>query len=194
MASLTSTSPHLATRRNVLRGLLAVAACTALGMAKKPEISVRFFEESSAHDTDHFSRIIEFHHPPHKGYVSSIPSIDETMIKAVYPVEAGNGTWGCTFFLNARGQTALDVVSTSRKGSTLVAFIATKGGVHQAAELLIDKRITDGIISIPEGLTELEIDAITKSWPSLAPQKPKPGKKAPSTPISLNSVFSTPKT
>ena len=192
MASLISTFPRLATHRNVLRSLLAAAACAALGMAQKPEISVRFFEEASPHDTDHFSRVIQFHHPPHQGYVSSIPSIHEGMIKAVYPFEAANGTWGCTFFLNANGMTALDVVSTSRRGSTLVAFVATKGGVHQAAELLIDKRITDGIISIPEGLTEKEVDAITKNWPTLGPNKPKPGRKGASTPISLNGLSTAP--
>jgi hypothetical protein len=193
MASLTSISPRPATRRNVLRGLLAVAACSALGMAEKPQLSVRFFEEASPHDSDHFSRIIQFHHPPHQGYVTSIPSVHEGQIKAVYPFHADDNTWGCTFFLDHNGQTALDIVSTSRRGSTLVAFVATKGGVHQAAELLIDKRITDGIISIPNGLTEKEIDAITKNWPTLGPNKPKPGKKAPSTPISLNGPFSEPK-
>ncbi len=193
MASLISTAPRPATRRNVLRGLLVVAACAALGMAQKPQISIRFFEEASPHDSDHFSRIIQFHHPPHQGYVTSIPSVHEGQIKAVYPFKAEDDTWGCTFFLDHLGMTSLDVVSTSRRGSTLVAFISTKTGTHQVAELLIDKRITDGIISIPSGLTELEVDAITKNWPVLGPKKSKSGKKDSPAPAGLNSLSSDPK-
>jgi len=171
MASLTSPQPL--TRRIALHGLLAVFACAFLGMDKKPEVSVRFFEEANAMDTDKFSRVITFKHPPRQGYISSITIVHEGMIKAVYPFQAPDNTWGCTFFLDGKGQMDLDVVSTSRKGSTLVAFLSTKTGTHQAAELLIDKRITDGIISIPSGLTELEIAAISKSWPVIGQKKKK---------------------
>ncbi len=171
MASLTS--PQLLTRRTALRGVLALFACASLGMAKKPEVTVRFFEEAKELDGDRFSRVITFKHPPRQGYITSIPSVHEGMIKAVYPFQAPDNTWGCTFFLNANGQMALDVVSTSRKGSTLVAFLSTKNGTHQVCELLIDKRVTDGIISIPNGLTELEVAALTQSWPVIGQKKKK---------------------
>jgi hypothetical protein len=171
MASLTFPQPL--SRRIALGGLLALFACVLMGMAKKTEVTVRFFEEANAMDTDKFARVITFKHPPRKGYISSIPAVHEGMFKAVYPFQAADNTWGCTFFLDAKGQMDLDVVSTSHKGGTLVAFLSTKTGTHQAAELLIDQRITDGIITIPSGLTDLEIEAIKQNWPVVGVKKKK---------------------
>ena len=141
-------------------------------MAKKTEVTVRFFEEANAMDTDKFARVITFKHPPRKGYISSIPAVHEGMIKAVYPFQAPNGTWGCAFKLDESGQMSLEILSTQARHS-VVAFVSTKTGTHQAAELLIDQRITDGIISIPNGLTDLEIEAIKQNWPVIGVKKKK---------------------
>lgn len=169
MASLSS--PARAVRRTGLRLLAAGAACLFLGMASKPLISVRFYAEANKADTERFARPITFKHPPREAYVENIPTIHEKQIKAVYPFQAKDGTWGCAFALDNSGRLSLEVVSTERRGSTLVAFIGTKNGVHQAAELLIDKPVRDGLISIPSGLTELEIAAITKFWPVIGQKK-----------------------
>jgi len=154
-----------------LRLLSALVACLFLGMAKKPEITVRFYAEANKLDTDRFAKPLTFRNPPREGYVENIPTIHEKFIKAVYPFQAGDGTWGCAFQLDNSGRINLEVVSTERRGTSLVAFVGTKGGVHQAVELLIDKPIRDGIISIPNGLTELEIAAITRTWPVLGQKK-----------------------
>lgn len=154
----------------LLCGLLAVSF---LGMGNKPQITVRFFAEAKAMDTERFAQPITFRTPPRQGYIERIPSIHEKHIKSVYPFQATDGSWGCAFQLDPNGRLALEVVSTERRGTYLVAFAGTKTGVHQVVELLIDKPITDGLISIPSGLTELEIAAITKAWPVIGAKRKK---------------------
>lgn len=156
-----------------LRLLPAFLALALLGAASKPDITVRFFAEANQHDTEKFARPIKFRNPPREGYIENVPSIHEKYIKAIYPFEARDGTWGCAFQLDNSGRINLEVLSTERRGSYLVAFVSTKGGTHQVVELLIDKPIRDGVITIPSGLTEMEIGAMTKVYPTIGQKKRK---------------------
>ncbi len=144
-----------------------------LGMARKTEISVRFFAEANAQDTDKFATPIALKNPPRAAYIEKISTINEKMIKAVYPFQAKDGTWGCAFRLNESGKLNLEVVSTERRGSSMVVFVGTKTGTHQVIDVLVDKPIRDGIVSIPSGLTEIEIAALTKEFPVIGQQKQK---------------------
>jgi len=159
------------TRKPALRLLGALLACAFLGMGSKPAITVRFHTEANERDTDKFSQPVTFRHPPRQAFISRIAAIHEKQIKAIYPFQASDGTWGCAFQLDVQGRLALEVISTQQRGSTVVVFVATKAGTHQAAEMLIDKPILDGIVSIPNGLTELEIGALTKAFPVIGQKK-----------------------
>jgi hypothetical protein len=171
MASLFSS---LSDARRIARlSLLALLACLSLGMASKPLITVRFYAEAKRQDTDRFARPITFKNPPREGYIESVPSIHERHIKALFPFPAADGSMGCSFLLDNSGRLNLEVVSTERRGTSLVAFVGTKNGVHQVLELLIDKPILDGIITIPRGLTDLEIEALKKAWPVIGEKKKK---------------------
>ena len=153
--------------------LLAGLAPLVLGMAHKSELTVRFFAEANAQDTEKFSTPVALKNPPRAAYIEKVSAINEKMIKAIYPFQAKDGTWGCAFKLDDSGKMSLEVVSTERRGSSMIAFISTQAGAHQVIDMLIDKPIRDGIISIPSGLTELEIAALTKKFPVLGQQKPK---------------------
>lgn len=155
-----------------LRLLAALLPLLLLGMASKATIQVRFFAEAKMQDTEKFARPIQFRNPPREGYIQRIPTIHEGQIKSIYPFQATDGTWGCAFILDNDGRINLEVASTERRGSYLVAFVSTKKGTHQVVELLVDKVIRDGIISIPNGLTELEIVGLTKAF-KIAGQKKK---------------------
>jgi hypothetical protein len=157
----------------VLRLLSALLALALLGMGSKPQLGVRFYAEANARDTDRFAKPITFRNPQREGFIENVPSIHERMIKAIYPFQARDGSWGCAFQLDNSGRINLEVLSTERRGSSLVVFVSTKTGTHQVVELLVDKPIRDGIISIPSGLTELEIAAMTKSFPVLGQKKQK---------------------
>jgi hypothetical protein len=153
--------------------VFALLGCASLGMGGKPPVAVRFFVEANAQDTDRFASPIKLQNPPREAYIEKVPSISERMIKAIYPFQAANGTWGCAFKLDEGGRLNLEAASATRRGNSMVAFVGTKTGTHQVVDMLIDKPIHDGVITIPYGLTEIEIAALSKEFPVLGQKKKK---------------------
>lgn len=156
-----------------LRLLPVLLALACLGMARQPSTTVRFYAEANARDGDTFSKPIKLQNPPRDAFIERVPSINERNIKSMYPFPAADGTWGAAFQLDNKGRLDLMALSTQRRGSSLVVFVVTKNGIHQVIDLLIDKPVNDGIISIPRGLTELEIKALGKDYPVMGPRGPK---------------------
>lgn len=147
-----------------LRLLPAVLALACLAMARKPSVSVRFYAETNARDGEAFAKPITLRSSGRQISVEKVPSISEQSIKAMYPFQAADGSWGASFLLDAKGRIDLETVSTSRRGSSMVVFVVTKQGAHQVVDMLIDKPVTDGIITIPRGLTQMEIAALKKEY------------------------------
>lgn len=147
--------------------LLVALALSGLGMAKKPKITVRFHVEANARDGQPFAMPIKFESQRRDGYIAQIPAVSERNIEAVYPYQTPDGTWGCAFKLDNFGRTSLEEMCLSNRGSSVVAFVGTKTGTHQVIDLVIDKVIRDGIITIPRGLTQLEVQALTQEFPVL---------------------------
>jgi len=154
-----------------LRLFAAVLALACLGMARGPKVTVRFYAEANPRDTEAFSKPVTFTNPPRKAFIEKVPSINERSIKSIYPFQADDGTWGAAFLLDAKGRIDLEVVSTQRRGSSLVVFVMTKNGIHQVVDMVIDKPVRDGIITIPKGLTEMEIRELTKEYKLMTPAK-----------------------
>ena len=149
----------------------AVLALACLAMARQPDVTVRFYAEANARDGEPFSKPVTLHFPERQAYIEKVPSISERSIKAMFPFQATDGTWGASFLLDNKGRIDLEVVSTERRGSSMVIFVVTKKGVHQVIDMIIDRPVRDGIISIPRGLTELEIAALTKVYPIIGKGK-----------------------
>lgn len=131
---------------------------------RPPTVSVRFYAEANGRDTSTFSTPIKLGNPPRDAFLEKVAAIHERMIKSIYPFRAPDGTWGCTFKLDNDGRLALEVVSTERRGSLLVAFLGTKKGNHRVADILVDRTVADGIITMPKGLTDLEIAVLSKQF------------------------------
>jgi hypothetical protein len=129
-----------------------------------PKISVRFFCEANARDGTAFSTPVKLGNPPRDAFLQKVPSIHEKQIKAIYPFKAADGTWGCAFRLDNDGRINLEVVSTDHRGSMLVGFLGTKKGNHRVVEMVIDRTVSDGIISIPRGLTDLEMAVLRSQF------------------------------
>ena len=139
-------------------------AIGCLGLAKKPNITVRFHIEANERDGQPFAMPVKFHNPPRDGFMTQIPAISERNITGIFPFPAADGTFGCAFKLDNFGRTALETMSLSNRGASVIAFVATKSGTHQVIDMVVDKVIRDGIISIPSGLTQLEIEALEKEY------------------------------
>ena len=69
----------------------------------------------------------------------------------VIPFAAKDGTQGAYLRLGPSGRLALTAVSQSKLGKAMVIFVNGR----QIADLHIDRRIEDGILPIPSGLTAL---------------------------------------
>ena len=165
-----------------LRSLCSAFAALALalpchGMSRKPVVTVRFHVETNAGDTDTFAMPVNLLFQRRSTHVSRVPAFSEKQIKAILPFEAGDGTWGCAFQLDVQGRIRLETMSTDNRGAAMVVFIGTKGGLHQVVDMIIDRPVTDGVITIPKGLTALEIAALRKQFKDLGAPSPETARK-----------------
>lgn len=144
--------------------VLALAVC-CLGFGERPpELTVRFYAEANPRDGESFSSPIKVGTPPRDTFLQKMPSVHEGQITAIYPFQTPDGTWGCTFKLDANGRINLDVVSTDHRGKFLIGFIGNKRGTVRVADLLIDKTVTDGILTVPRGLTDMQIMVLKQQF------------------------------
>ena len=144
----------------LLLGGYAGSAAWAAGSKKRdPAIAIRFHTEVSTYDPS-FAAKVTAGTPPHALFVEKIPSISERDIAAFYPYKAADGTFSAAFQLDPHGTAVLEGLSAQNRGRYLVAAV----NARPVALLAIDKRITDGIIFIPSGLTLEEVHKLGESF------------------------------
>jgi hypothetical protein len=151
--------------RSVCVALLALAiAPSSHGMARKPIVTVRFHTEANARDGNSFSMPVELKYQRRSVYLNRAPDFSERQVKEILPFEAGDGTWGCLFKLDPQGRIRLETLSNEKRGLALVVIIGTKTGQHQVVDMMIDRSVSDGVITVPRGLTDLEVLALRKQF------------------------------
>jgi len=96
-----------------------------------------------------------------------MPWISERDIVAFSPYPATNGTYGALFQLDEHGRVVLDTLSVEHRGRLLFVFINGR----PITELEIDKRVSDGKIYIPSGLTSADIELMKKDWRMIGQRK-----------------------
>ena len=166
------------TMKTKIHLLCTLIGLLALGMGNKPDVAIRFHVQANAQDTERFATPIHLENPSRDIFIEKIPSINERMFKAIYPFQAANGTWGCSFKLDEGGRMSLGVLSTEHRGQAVVAMLSTKAHSRLIIAMQIDKPINDGIITIPYGLTELEIAVLSKEFPVIGQGKKKKSEKS----------------
>ena len=92
--------------------------------------------------------------------IEKMPWISEQDVTAFSPYPAQDGTYGALIQLDEHGRVVLDTLSIERRGSLLFVFINGR----LITELNVDKRVADGKIYIPSGLTAADIDLMKKDW------------------------------
>ncbi len=152
-------------RRRFLLILLLGLCCLGMGK-KKPELSVRFYTETSQNDTGAFAAAVTLLNG-RQTYLDQVAAISEHDIAGIYPFPSQDGSAGCSFKLDARGTIALDTLSLTKKGTLLVAVIDGR----QVVDILIDQRISDGIVTIANGITLDEIKQMEKQFPIIGRKK-----------------------
>lgn len=150
------------------RCLLPILALALMGFAKKtPQAIVRFHTEANARDTQTFATPVILHNPPRQTYIQKVAVISERNILGYYPFEATDGTMGVVFKLDELGRIQLEALSLDHRGSSLVAFVNGR----QVIDLIIDKRVSDGIITIPNGLSQDDMKRFKKDFKLLGGKK-----------------------
>jgi hypothetical protein len=140
--------------------LLLLALALAGFAQKSGTLSVTFHVEANARDTSTFSVPVTLKNSHRQVYIEKMPSITEREIETIYPFPASDGTMGCAFKLDAHGRIWLDTVSIENYGKAIVAMV--NGRI--VFDMFIDKRVSDGIITIQNGLTEEDIAILKKKF------------------------------
>jgi hypothetical protein len=94
--------------------------------------------------------------------IQKLPWITEHDVMAFSAYPAQGGTFGALFQLDEHGRVVLDTLSVERRGGLLFVFINGR----MITELRIDKRVSDGKIYIPSGLTAADVELMKKQWRS----------------------------
>jgi hypothetical protein len=131
---------------------------------QRPAIGVRFYVEANPQDGGAFISKIKLHNPPREAAISTLPIISEKQIESIYLFQTADTTWGAAFELDVQGRIRLQTSSMESRGLSMVAMVATKRGTHHVTDMLIDRPITDGIITIMRGLSDGEAIALRKKF------------------------------
>jgi len=138
----------------LFRLLLPLFALLLVAAAKKPpEVVVRFHLQANPQDGSSFIMPLPVSNSAGPAYIKKVPEISELHIDAIFPFTADDGTLGCALKLNPSGRLALDALSVEERGRVLVCFVGTR----LVTAILIDKRVQDGILTIPAGLSQAEV-------------------------------------
>lgn len=157
--------------RHIRLLLVPIIALGLVGAAKKePAVTVRFHTEGNARDGEVFTKAFTLGTPPREVFLAQVPNIAEKDITAIYPFPASDGTMGCAFRLDPHGRLSLDALSVEKRGGSLVAFV----NGQPVSDILIDRRVSDGVVTIPRGLSKEIIGLLSKKFRVLTPEKPKP--------------------
>jgi len=93
-------------------------------------------------------------------FIEKMPWITERDVRKFYPYRAADGSHAALLQLDDHGRTVLDTLSVEHRGSYLYVFLNGR----PLTEFQIDRRVSDGRIYLPSGLTETDIKLMNKDW------------------------------
>jgi hypothetical protein len=154
-----------------MRTLCVFVLCLVFALteaaAKQRHCTFRVHAQANPRDTDVFSMSAGSTSSGKAIAIQKLPWITEHDVMAFSPYPAQNGTFGALFQLDDHGRVVLDTLSVERRGGYLFVFINGR----MITGLQIDKRVTDGKIYIPTGLTAADIELMKKQWRLIGQRK-----------------------
>jgi len=143
--------------------------CFALidATGKQRQCTFRVHAQANPQDTDVFSISARATSSGKNIAIEKLAWISEYDVMAFSSYPAPDGTFGALFQLDEHGRTVLDALSVERRGGFLFVFINGR----MITELQIDKRVSDGKIYVPSGLTATDVDRMKKQWRVLGQRK-----------------------
>jgi hypothetical protein len=154
-----------------MRTLGVLAFCLTLALtlaiANQRHCTFRVHAQANPQDTDAFSMSARARSSGKDVAIQKLPWITERDVVGFAPYQAQDGTYGALFQLDDHGRVVLDTLSVERRGGFLFVFINGR----LITELQIDKRVSDGKIYIPSGLTAADIEVMKKDWRLIGQRK-----------------------
>jgi len=154
-----------------MRTLYVFVFCLAFALidaaAKQRHCTFRVHAQANPHDTDVFSMPARATSSGKDIAIEKLAWISENDVTAFSAYPAPDGTFGALFQLDDHGRTVLDTLSVERRGGFLFVFINGR----LITGLQIDKRVSDGKMYIPSGLTAADVELMKKQWPLLGQRK-----------------------
>ena len=151
--------------------LVAIVLCLlwapVAGFAKPRHCTLRVHVQANPRDTEVFATSVRAQVFGKEIAIEKIPWISERDVSAFSPYPARDGTYGVLIQLDDHGRTVLDTLSIERRGSFLFVFVNGRF----ITQLQIDKRVSDGKIYIPSGLTAADIGLMKKDWRLIGERK-----------------------
>jgi hypothetical protein len=136
-------------------------------LARNRHCMLRVHAQANPADTEAFSTSVRAQLSGKQVAIERTARINESDVQAFYPYPLGNGRFGALFQLDEHGRVALDALSIERHGGFLFIFINGR----PITELQIDKRVSDGQLYIPSGLTAADIERMKKDWKLIGRRK-----------------------
>lgn len=151
--------------RFLVLGLIVLSLTAPVSaMSRKSSFTLSFHAQSS--DMESPRSIFRYSIPGHSQPLvfKRVPEISHTNIAAYhdFPTPNGNGR-GISLRLDFRGTGALELVTRTRRGEVLLAMV----NGTPVDYLTIDKPVSDGIITIWEGVPDSVVEAIKKKHPAI---------------------------
>lgn len=140
--------------------VLCLLWAAVAGVAKQRHCTFRVHAQADSRDTEAFATSGRTQVPGKEIVIEKTPWISEHDVSAFSPYPGQDGTYGALIQLDEHGRVVLDTLSVERRGRFLFVFINGRF----VTELQIDKRVSDGKIYIPSGLTAADIDLMKKDW------------------------------
>ena len=129
--------------------------------------SLRVHTEANAADGTVFAATVRSKFSGKPVTIEKTPSISERDVSAFYPYAAEDGSYGALFELDDHGRIVLDTLSVEKRGGLLFVFVNGR----QVTEFQVDRRVSDGKIYIPSGLTAADIALMKKKWRLIGQRK-----------------------
>jgi hypothetical protein len=141
--------------------------CADATLAKTAHCTLRIFAEANPHDSEVFSSKVRSRFTSRDIAIEKTASLSERDVAAFRPYPTPDGTFGVLLQFDDHGKIVLDTLSIERRGTFLFVFVNGR----QLTELQVDRRVSDGRIYLPSGLTGPDIELMRKDWPMIGARK-----------------------
>ena len=153
--------------RAVFFAALCLFALLAPALAKERHCALRVHAQANARDGSVFSSTIRSQFSGKNVVIEKTPSLSERDVVAFRPYPAPDGSYGVLLQFDDHGKIALDALSIERRGSYLFIFVNGRA----LTELQVDRRVSDGKIYLPSGMSAADIELMRKDWPLIGERK-----------------------